>query len=380
MADTTISDLSRILTTSTGAVIPVSVGGVTSGIPVSGIITATGDIGGGLPIPVGTTAQRPSSPRSGMLRFNTTLNTLEIYNNGFWLGLAQVASSTGTITTAYEYSGLDVSLTIPAGITSISVKIWGAGGSTVGSDTAGGGAGYTSGTRTVSPGQVYIVSVGGGASSTHIGGYNGGGSVGDNSYNLTYGSGGGGGYSGIFLGSKSFATAVAIAGGGGGGGAGNSGGLKGGAGGGTTGSDSAGGGSGNYWGASGGKGGTQTAGGAAGQGSSNALYIGSQLQGGKGQPSGGYGPGGGGGGGYYGGGGGYGYYAQVASGGGGGGSGYTGGLSSNINSVQGDSPDNNTGLPGNPNDVDRNGAGQGGKGINAAGSNGRIIISYTYPQ
>jgi len=379
MADTTISGLSRILTTNTGAIVPISVGGITSGIPVSGIITATGDIGGGLPIPVGTTAQRPSSPGSGILRFNTTLNTLEIYNNGYWLGLAQVASSTGTITTAYEYSGLDVSLTIPAGITSISVKIWGAGGSTVGSDTAGGGAGYTSGTRTVSPGQVYIVSVGGGASSTHIGGYNGGGSVGDNSYNLTYGSGGGGGYSGIFLGSKSFATAIAIAGGGGGG-AGNSGGLKGGAGGGTTGSDSAGGNSGNVWGASGGKGGTQTAGGAAGQGSSNSLYIGSQLQGGRGQPSGGYGPGGGGGGGYYGGGGGYGYYTTVASGGGGGGSGYTGGLSSNINSVQGDSPDNNTGLPGNPNDVDRNGAGQGGKGINAAGSNGRIIISYTYPQ
>jgi len=379
MADTTISGLSRILTTSTGAIVPISIGGVTSGIPVSGIITASGDVGGALPIPTGTTAQRPVAPSSGMLRFNTTLNTLEIYNNGFWLGLAQATSSTGTVTTVYNYTGLDVSFTVPAGITSISVKMWGGGGSSVNPDIAGGGSGYTGGTKTVTAGQVYLVSVGGGASIAHVGGYNGGGNVGDNSYNSTYGSGGGGGYSGIFLNNKSFATAVAIAGGGGGG-AGQGGGLKGGAGGGTTGSDSAGGGSGNYWGASGGKGGTQTAGGAAGQGSSNVLYIGSQLQGGRGQPSGGYGPGGGGGGGYYGGGGGYGYFQTVAAGGGGGGSGYSGGLTSNINTVQGDNPDNNTGLPGNPNDSDRGGAGQGGKGLNAAGSNGKIIISYTYPQ
>ena len=81
MADTTISGLSRILTTSTGAIVPISIGGVTSGIPVSGIITASGDVGGALPIPTGTTAQRPVAPSSGMLRFNTTLNTLEIYNN-----------------------------------------------------------------------------------------------------------------------------------------------------------------------------------------------------------------------------------------------------------------------------------------------------------
>jgi len=379
MADTTISGLSRILTTNTGAIVPISVDGVTSGIPVSGIITATGNIGGALPIPAGTTAQRPGAPSSGMLRFNTSLNTLEIYNNGYWLGLAQATSSTGTVTTVYDYTGLDVSFIVPAGITSLSVKMWGAGGSTVGSNTAGGGGGYTSGTKTVTSGQVYIISVGGGASSTHIGGYNGGGSVGDASYNLTYGSGGGGGYSGIFLVSKTFANAIAIAGGGGGG-AGEAGGLKGGAGGGASGLDSGGGGEGNYWGASGGKRGTQSAGGAAGQNTSDALYIGAQLQGGKGQPSGGYGPGGGGGGGYYGGGGGYGYYIRTASGGGGGGSGYTGGLSSNINTVAGDNPDNNTGLPGNPNDSDRGGAGQGGKGVNAAGSNGKIIISYTYPQ
>lgn len=376
MADITITGLSRILTTNTGAIVPISVDGVTSGIPVSGIITATGNIGGALPIPIGTTAQRPVSPSSGMLRFNTSLNTLEIFNNGFWLGLAQAPSS-GTVAQIYDYTGQDILFTVPAGVATLDIKIWGAGGSSVTSTRAGGGGGFVSGTKTVSPGQNYIISVGGGASSTHQGGYNGGGSTGDNSYNQQYGSGGGGGYSGIFLGTKSFATAIAIAGGGGG-----SGGIDGqgggGPGGGVTGGEVAQ--NSVYWWYSCGRGGTQTAGGLGGQGVTNALYVGSQLQGGRGQPSGGYGPGGGGGGGYYGGGGGYGYYAQTASGSGGGGSGYVGGLTAVVNNLQGDSPANQTGLPGNPNDSDRNGAGQGGKGVNVAGSNGRIIITYTYPQ
>jgi hypothetical protein len=35
--------------------------------------------GGSLKIPVGTTAERPSSPSNGMLRYNTEENQLEIY-------------------------------------------------------------------------------------------------------------------------------------------------------------------------------------------------------------------------------------------------------------------------------------------------------------
>jgi len=40
--------------------------------------------GGSLKIPVGTTAERPSSPSNGMLRYNTEENQLEIYRDGVW--------------------------------------------------------------------------------------------------------------------------------------------------------------------------------------------------------------------------------------------------------------------------------------------------------
>jgi hypothetical protein len=41
---------------------------------------------GGFAVPSGTTAQRPSSPVNGMLRYNTTIPQLEIYLNG-WIAL-----------------------------------------------------------------------------------------------------------------------------------------------------------------------------------------------------------------------------------------------------------------------------------------------------
>lgn len=42
---------------------------------------------GGLQVPQGTTAQRPSSPVNGMLRYNTTIPQLEIYVAGNWTAL-----------------------------------------------------------------------------------------------------------------------------------------------------------------------------------------------------------------------------------------------------------------------------------------------------
>ena len=41
-------------------------------------LTITGT--SGLQVPVGTEAQRPSSPTNGLLRFNTTAGKLEVYN------------------------------------------------------------------------------------------------------------------------------------------------------------------------------------------------------------------------------------------------------------------------------------------------------------
>jgi hypothetical protein len=40
---------------------------------------------GFLKIPSGTTAQRPASPTTGMIRFNTDLNSLEHYNGTYWI-------------------------------------------------------------------------------------------------------------------------------------------------------------------------------------------------------------------------------------------------------------------------------------------------------
>jgi len=45
-----------------------------------GNVTATG----AWTIPTGTTAQRPSSPATGMMRFNTTTGLLEFYNGSSW--------------------------------------------------------------------------------------------------------------------------------------------------------------------------------------------------------------------------------------------------------------------------------------------------------
>jgi hypothetical protein len=40
---------------------------------------------GFLHLPKGTTAQRPGSPVSGMMRFNTDLNCSEFYNGTAWI-------------------------------------------------------------------------------------------------------------------------------------------------------------------------------------------------------------------------------------------------------------------------------------------------------
>ena len=45
------------------------------------------DLNGAVTIPVGTTAQRPTSPEVGMLRYNTTLNQYEVYNGSSFVEL-----------------------------------------------------------------------------------------------------------------------------------------------------------------------------------------------------------------------------------------------------------------------------------------------------
>lgn len=211
----------------------------------------------------------------------------------------------------FNATGADQTFTVPAGITRIFVKLWGAGGGngrqggwTYGAD--GGGGGHTRGLISVTPGEALTVKVGvGGATVTFGSSYGGGGGTASNSDVAYGGQGGGGSY--LFRSS----TALLIAGGGGGGGSSRAwAGNVGGAGGGTTGQrgDSPYDGKQNF----GGGGGTQTAGGAS-IGTAGSLYQG-------GVPNvNSYG--GGGGGGYYGGGGGA-YSETNTMGGGGGGSGF----------------------------------------------------------
>ena len=42
---------------------------------------------GGFNVPRGTTAQRPTSPAAGQVRYNTTTNQTEIYSGNAWVGI-----------------------------------------------------------------------------------------------------------------------------------------------------------------------------------------------------------------------------------------------------------------------------------------------------
>lgn len=84
MADVTISGL-PLGTPSTSALIPYSQGGTTNSTTVANIGATLGLGGtGSFNLPAGTTAQRPSSPVAGTIRFNTTLKTIEYYTGTAW--------------------------------------------------------------------------------------------------------------------------------------------------------------------------------------------------------------------------------------------------------------------------------------------------------
>lgn len=119
----------------------------------------------------------------------------------------------------------DQSWTVPAGVRSIGVKLWGAGGGGVNAtyytgQAGGASGGYTTGTVPVTPGSVLTVVVGQGGQYGALGTsptYGGGGAGGGSGTAATGGNGSsGGGMSAIFLGAKTAANALFVAGGGGG--------------------------------------------------------------------------------------------------------------------------------------------------------------------
>jgi len=122
-------------TTFTGGNIPnsVSIGSVST--YTVGLVVNTTDA---ILIPGGTTGQRPSTPANGMMRFNSSSTTAEIYLGGNWV--------------TFAYSQYSINYLIVAG---------GGGG---GSNSAGGGGagGLVYGSSALTPGQTYTITVGGG--------------------------------------------------------------------------------------------------------------------------------------------------------------------------------------------------------------------------
>jgi hypothetical protein len=131
---------------------------------------------------VGTTAQRPVSPSTGMMRFNTDVNFLEFYNGSFWQSTAGVNSSftsaVGGETTTISENGITYRVHFFTSVGSSTFQVvsgnnpieylvvagggGGAGGYDNGNGTGGGGAGgFLTGSITLSPNS-YTVVVGGG--------------------------------------------------------------------------------------------------------------------------------------------------------------------------------------------------------------------------
>jgi hypothetical protein len=169
-------------------------------LDVRGSIAVDGIVGnsttGGLVIPSGTTAQLPTVASVGMIRFNTNLVKLQIYNGTTWFTLGGVNATGGTITVSGGYQIHTFT---------------------------------TSGTFTVySSGDVeYLVVAGGGGGGGRAGGGGGAGGMSTGSsaiqsgtYTITVGAGGGGGGTGGGYGTdgstSSLGTLVITAGGGGG--------------------------------------------------------------------------------------------------------------------------------------------------------------------
>lgn len=267
-----------------------------------------------------TYAQRDAivNPAAGLIIFNTEMQCLNYFNGTYWNTLCGNVGGSRQ----FNYTGSFQTFTVPAGVTTIKVELYGASGgdgwATSSSTSYGGGSGGWGGIIStyinVTPGSVLRIYVGGqgNASNTNgasgLGGYNGGANGGSSSTNLFStgwgaNSGGGGGATDIRESPYSLSDRLAVAGGGGGGGAF---GMNGGDGilgalntlDGSDGVD---------YDATGGKGGTQTAGGVRGNaatcGGSNGT-SGTSGNGGAGANQTNGGGGGGGGGGYYGGGGG----------------------------------------------------------------------------
>ena len=103
-------------------------------------------------------------------------------------------SSSGSQT--FSFTGAEQTFTVPSGVTTITIKAWGAQGGTYNSDWGAGKGGYSTGTLNVSSGATLYIYVGGqgnsSASNVQVsGGFNGGGYARGYTSGAYAGSGGG---------------------------------------------------------------------------------------------------------------------------------------------------------------------------------------------
>ena len=291
-----------------------------------------------------------------------------------------VTPSFATTQVVFSYTGAVQTWTVPAGVTSVTIEMIGAGGgggrAGEASTAFGGGGGSVSGTLTVVPGDTLTLIVGqGGINDNEINPrrndyrFGGGGSGAGNPAWDAYAWGSGGGRSAIRSSNALYATSgdVITAGAGGGGGwerAASNG--AGGAGGGLEGGDG-----GRGWEPLGGRGGTQTAGGAGG-GPGEPGTPGIQYAGGYAETAGGNSEAGGGGGGFWGGGGG------GNNGAGGGGSSYLGRaayFTGTTNSGSGRNPGSSS-WPSECGSTPGRGADPGDSRVVGLGGHGCIVITF----
>jgi hypothetical protein len=329
-------------------------------------------------------------------RFNSWTNSMSmpvaVWGQGTAVAGGYVYSAGGQSANGKIFTTAGTSsYVVPAGVTSITVKAWGAGGgggagsASTGVGGGGGGGGYTTATITVTPGETLNVDVGTAgtvAPSNSKGGNGGGYSALRRSATFLLQAGGGGGGGGT---SSTSNGGAGGAGGGASGVAGSNGAGTGFASGGGQGTNAAGGGGGaaGTSGVVGSSGAANLGGDAGGSGTTCSTSIagnrggaGGTGAGGKGGTAGTCSGGGGGGGGRFGGGGGGSTATGAARGAGGGGGG------SDLVTGTGTTETAGSGTtPGNSGDSVRNGAGQGGTGgVSAAastsGSNGLVFITY----
>ncbi|WP_394795817.1 hypothetical protein [Armatimonas sp.] len=78
-------------------------------------------------------------------------------------------------TSAFSFTGANQVFVVPSGITSLTVKLWGAGGGGLGGFSGGGSGAFVTGLLTVTPGETLTLIVGGGGGSAGSGGFGGGG-------------------------------------------------------------------------------------------------------------------------------------------------------------------------------------------------------------